>query len=96
MGILEQKAEKVHEKLRYRLMASGDDEIYNVGSELSDLHALRCKADYDMAPGHGSESPPTAEAAFKQASDLIAILDSCPINSDRWKKIQAAIKSVNI
>ena len=96
MGIQKQKAERVHEKLRYRLMAGGDEEICNVGSELSDLHALRCKADYDMTPGDGSESHPTAEAAFKQANDLIAILDSCPINSDRWKKIQAAIKSSNI
>ena len=95
MAIYKPKQGDLHRTLQNRLVASNDPEIRQVGDDLSDFHARRCKADYDMAH-KGSESQQNALAAMKEASAIIAKLDSCPRNGDRWKQIRDSIKQANV
>src|SRR5947207_6900681 len=84
-----------HPTLHKRLMASGDQAIHRIGSDLSDFHAERVDADYHMAKP-APENPANANAAVVKARQMIGTLGTCPINSTRWKAIQAEIARINI
>ena len=84
-----------HPALRRRLMASGDPELLRVGSELAELHEERVKADYRMESNF-TERTANATAAVDKAEEMIEVLETCPINSDRWKQAQTNIARVNV
>jgi uncharacterized protein (UPF0332 family) len=94
MGFAKPK-EKYHIVLQQRLLASGDKEFIKIGSDLGDFHSRRVRADYNM-DDKTTEVQANALAAVEEARRMIEALQQCPINSNRWKNIQASIQKVKI
>jgi hypothetical protein len=84
-----------HNVLRQRLLSCGDPEIIRIGSDLRDLHHERVQADYRM-DDRSVEEKSKAVAMTLVARTMIDALDGCPLHSDRWKNIRAAIAKANI
>jgi hypothetical protein len=82
-----------HKILHRRLLNSGDEDVVDVGSDIGDLHSQRISADY-YRHRKETEVQKAALAARSEARRMIAVFDSCPIWSQRWKSIQAAINRV--
>src|SRR2546428_3167186 len=76
-----------HIIVQRRLLASGDNELANMGSDLGDLHQQRIRADYRLAD-KGPEGLRQARAVANEARRMIDILVKCPIYSDRWERIK--------
>jgi hypothetical protein len=84
-----------HVVLQRRLQNSGDSELVQLGSNLGDFHYERIQADYHM-DDHVPENKNNAAAATRKAAIMIATLDGCPVNGERWKNIRAAIAKANV
>lgn len=84
-----------HVMLQRRLMASGDSQLVQVGSDLGDFHQERIQADYQMN-NHDPENEKNATAAVAKAREMIAVLEGCPVNGARWKNIRASIAKANV
>lgn len=94
MGVHKPKT-NYHFVLHQRLMGSGDQEIHDLGSDLSDLHTKRLRADYHLNDKR-AEDVRAAIAATEEVERMLLTLDQCPVYSERWKAIQANIKSLRI
>src|SRR5262245_3108911 len=81
--------------LQRRLQSSGDSDLAFVGTQLGSLHHERVQADYHL-DNHWAEQKDTALMAVQKAAAMIAVLEACPIHSDRWKNIRADIAKANI
>src|SRR5262245_46696533 len=84
-----------HVVLQRRFLVSGDAEVIRIGSDLGDFHQERIQADYRM-DDHFPENKNNAIAAVKKATEMIAKLDGCAINSARWKSMRACIAKANV
>ena len=84
-----------HIVLQRRLLASGDAEIVQIGSDLGDFHQERIQADYQMED-HDAENRNNALAAIKKAMKMIGAFDNCPIYGARWNRIRDQIVSANV
>jgi hypothetical protein len=84
-----------HVVLQRRLLASGDTEIVQIGSDLGDFHQERIHADYQM-DDRDPENENNAAAAIKKATKMIAAFDNCPIYGSRWIGIRELIAKANV
>jgi len=84
-----------HVVVQRRLLASGDQELEQIGARLSRLHSDRVRADYQMAD-KWSEDQENARKITKDAARMTHALDNCAINSDRWKAIQKTIQRIKL
>ena len=92
LGIAKPKRDR-HQVFPRMLLNSGDADIVEVGSAMSDLHQQRLDADYHLHKPY-PENPKNVEAVIQEATRLIGMLNSCPSGSPRWLKIQASIGKV--
>ena len=84
-----------HQILQQRLQLSGDTELKQIGSDLSDFHEERVEADYRL-DSKRPENQSNAQAAVQKAEAMIAILAGCPTGGARAKKIYDAVVAANL
>ena len=77
-----------HGDVGYKLSNSGSEDLKQVGSQLSDLHNKRIKADYRLA-NTKIENHKSAQAVVQQAMKMIRTLDRCFSGPDRGEIIEA-------
>lgn len=82
MGLPKRKGDS-HAILQRRLIASGDEQLRQIGVQLSEFSALRNKSDYDMSDRFNPSVADTA-AAVALADELIRTIREYKPDSDRW------------
>jgi hypothetical protein len=84
------KGAAAHGEIQKCLSNSGDKAVTAVASDLSDLHSLRNRADYQLDRAD-VDKPATVLAVVESASDLIRTLDNAFAGPQR-SQLQASIQ----
>jgi hypothetical protein len=92
LGFSVGQGSQAHGEIRNRLGNSGDVEVQRVGSQLSDLHNKRIRADYHL-DRVDVENQKTVQAVVQQSGKLIQILENHRKDATKSQLVKDAIKN---
>lgn len=91
LGFRTFKNAKGHKQTQFRLNNSGDDDIIQVGSKLTDLETKRIRADYQLNRTD-VENPKTAKAIVLDVDRVFSALESFRNTPERCQRVAKAIE----